>query len=106
MARNYAKEIDAVKDDVGALRSDIEKLVKTLSDDATSRSQQAMNAAKEAAAEYAAAAKDTAAEYASAAKEKTKEGVAVTEKKIEENPFTSVAAAFGVGLVLGRIMSK
>lgn len=106
MARNYAKEIDAVKDDVGALRSDIEKLIKTLSEDSKSRSQQAIDAAKQAAAEYATAAKDTASEYASVAKEKTKVGVAVTEQKIEENPFTSVAAAFGVGLVLGRIMSK
>ena len=95
MARNYADEIDAVKDDIGALRSDIEKLLKTLAKDAKAKSQETMNAARE-----------NINEYAHAAKERTKEGVAITEKKIEENPFTSVAAAFGVGLILGRIMSK
>lgn len=95
MTRDYAKEIDAVKNDVGALRSDIEKLVKTLTSDARSKGADALNSAKE-----------NINDYAHTAKEKTREGVAATEKKIEENPFTSVAAAFGVGLVLGRIMSK
>lgn len=36
---------------------------------------------------------------------KAREGAEAIESRIEENPFTSVAISFGVGLLLGRLLS-
>ncbi len=93
--RSQAAEIDAVKADLGALRADIEKLVKSMSADASAKSKQALNSAKE-----------SLNDYAEAAKARGQEGVAIAEKQIEQNPFTSVAAAFGIGLIAGRLLSR
>lgn len=37
---------------------------------------------------------------------KAKEGAEAVEAQIEEYPFTSVAISFGVGLLLGRLLSN
>ena len=36
---------------------------------------------------------------------KAREGAEAVEAQIEEHPFTSVAISFGVGLLLGRLLS-
>ena len=76
--------LDAVKEDLSALRTDLDKLVQTLGNDATKMG-------KEAWAE---------------SRKQVKNLANAAEGQIEQNPFTTMAAAFGLGLIIGRLMSK
>ena len=43
--------------------------------------------------------------YADQGRAKARQGADAVESQIEQNPFTSVAVSFGVGLLLGRLLS-
>ena len=60
---------------------------------------QAAGKIKEGAAELSGAA------YASA-NEKLKQACSQTKEVIKENPYTSIAVAFGVGAILGALLSR
>jgi len=93
--KNYESELESVRADLGALRSDVEKLVSVMTATASEKSQEALNAAKEGISGIAGTAQKSGAE-----------GMAYAETQIEKNPFTSVAAAFGVGLIIGKLLDK
>jgi ElaB/YqjD/DUF883 family membrane-anchored ribosome-binding protein len=78
------EELDLLKYDVTALRNDIKTLAATLGDEA----------------------KDRVAKAAEAARKLGQQGAQVAENQITTHPFASVAAAFGVGLLLGRLLHR
>lgn len=93
--KNYESELESVRADLGALRSDMEKLVSAMTAAASEKSQEALNAAKEGISDIAGTAQKHSAD-----------GVAYAESQIEQNPLMSVAAAFGVGLIVGKLLDK
>lgn len=93
--KNYENELESVKADLGALRLDMEKLVSAMTSAASEKSQEALSATKEGLSDIA----DTA-------QKRGADGVAYAESQIEQNPLMSVAAAFGVGLVIGKLLDK
>jgi ElaB/YqjD/DUF883 family membrane-anchored ribosome-binding protein len=94
-AGTYDDEIKALKDDLAGLRKDMQTLVKTVGEDAKSRGRETMNKAKA-----------EAGHYADEAVARGREGVAAIESHIEDRPFTSVLIAFGIGLVLGKLLDR
>lgn len=79
----FEQELDMVKADVSALRDDIKNLVAAFGKNARER---------------VASAGDTVKIY-------SKKGAVAAEHQIVEHPFTSVAVAFGTGLLLGRLLN-
>jgi len=94
-AGTYDDEIKALKEDLAGLRKDMQALVKTVSDDARSRGRETVNKARA-----------EAGRYADEALSRGRDGMAAIESHIEERPFTSVLMAFGIGLVIGKILDR
>lgn len=94
-ADNYNAEVQAIKDDIAGLRKDLQALVKTVADDQKTHGKEALDKAR---AEVN--------RLAGQARAKGSEGISAIETHIEERPFTSVLMAFGIGLVLGKILDR
>lgn len=94
-AGTYEDEIKVLKDDLAGLRKDMQTLVKTVGDDAKARGRETVNKAKA-----------EATHYADEAMSRGREGFAAIESQIEERPFTSVLMAFGIGLVVGKLLDR
>lgn len=84
MTQKSETELDAVKEDLSALRADLDKLVRALGNDATEFGREALAESRKRVQNLAGAA----------------------EAQIEQNPLTTMAGAFGLGLIIGRLMSK
>lgn len=93
--RDHAKEIDDVRADLDALRKDIGKLSDSLSSNLASNAAQAAETARA-----------RVGEAASAASDKVRAGAETVGEKVEERPLTSMAVAFGAGLVLGKLLNR
>ena len=83
-----------LQDDLDKLRKDVSQLTKDLQTMATERGRDAYNAARE----VGQGAYDTAVSAGT-------EAQAYARNQINAHPFTSVLTAFGVGLVLGKLMN-
>jgi ElaB/YqjD/DUF883 family membrane-anchored ribosome-binding protein len=94
-AGTYDDEIKALKDDLAGLRKDMQTLVKTVGEDARNRGRETVSKAKA-----------EAGRYADEAVTRGKEGMAAIESHIEDRPFTSVLMAFGIGLVIGKLLDR
>lgn len=88
-------QLDDVKEDLHALRKDVDKLLRALGSDAESLGREAFDEARK-----------RVKELASTARQRGREGVSAAETQIEQNPFTSIATAFGIGLVIGRLLNR
>ena len=104
--RNLEAEFGTLKADLDTLRKDISSLVSSFGDAATDevktrgrRARAAMGRATERAGEVW----DDATNEAS---RRGREGVAAFEQQIEERPLISVLVAFGVGLVIGKLINR
>jgi ElaB/YqjD/DUF883 family membrane-anchored ribosome-binding protein len=109
----------AIKADVEMLRADLANLKASLTDLASDtaahargrvhrageRAREAFDATKDKVRETAGAAAERGKEYYDAAADKTRAAVDTLEERIEERPLTSVGIAFGVGLLLGVLLS-
>ncbi|MGP1394869.1 MAG: DUF883 family protein [Inquilinaceae bacterium] len=93
--RNVEQELDALRGDMEKLRGDIGSLTKTL-----------RATAEQKASSMAAAAKRNVDELKSEAEVKLREGTRAVESHIEERPLSSVLIAFGVGVVIGKLMDR
>lgn len=91
MATDTERDINQLKNDLAALRNDLAALSKTLKDEATTRARRGYERAREAGEE--------AVEYA-------RSGARAVEHQIEERPLLSVLSAFGVGLLVGKLMDR
>lgn len=98
----YEKEIASIKADLGALRDDMGRLTKTISDsvaaEARTRSARLRDTAE--------SAREEIERLAAEARERGEEGMATVGRQIEERPFTSVLVAFAVGFVIGKILDR
>ncbi|MEO3433449.1 hypothetical protein [Inquilinus sp. CAU 1745] len=100
--RNLETEFDTFKADIDKLRLDISNLSKALGDTARSEVNTQAGRAKGAARDAA----DRLDEATLRARLKAREGATAIENQIEERPFTSVMVAFGIGLLLGKVMDR
>lgn len=82
------KDLEAIRGDIGAL-----------SDSLRSATGAAANSARKQVAEGAARVGETVRESAHAAQ-------AATERSIADHPMASVAMAFGIGMVIGRLLDR
>jgi ElaB/YqjD/DUF883 family membrane-anchored ribosome-binding protein len=100
--RNLEKEFDTLRADIGKLREDLASLTKHMRATAEDR----LHAAEQTAREYAHEAGERVGEAAARGRARAREGANAVENQIEEHPFTSVTMAFGIGLLIGRLMSR
>jgi len=82
------KDMDAVRADIGALTETLRSATGTLADDAVRHVTDGAARANAAVRNGAKAAHETA------------------NKNITENPLTSVAVAFGIGMVIGKLLDR
>lgn len=95
MARPLEGEFDTVRDDLTKLSNDIANLAASLKDGATDTAREQLAAARERFEQLT--------EEARTRGEEQLESLAAT---IEERPLTSVLIAFGVGIILGRLLDR
>lgn len=90
-ADSVSSDVDDLKQDVEALRQDIGQLVNSLSNAGKAKVDDGISTAKG---------------YADQAKAQMQDTREQAEGQIRENPLVAVGAAFGVGYVLGKLLSK
>ena len=104
--RNLDQELDTLRGDLGKIRDDIAALTRSLSDTAAAEAKAGGARLNRAAHDAAQTAKERAQHFADSARAQGEEGIAALEQRIEQNPFTSVLVAFGVGLVIGKLLDR
>ncbi len=91
MAANPRVDIDELKAEVSSLKSDISDIADTLrklsGDVVTDGRERLRQAGRQ-------------------SREKARETWSAVEHEIEERPLTSLAAAFGIGFVLGKLLDR
>jgi ElaB/YqjD/DUF883 family membrane-anchored ribosome-binding protein len=87
----YEKNLDQLRADFEALRSDVSSLVQTLKSDAIDQAHVGYDKLKQAGGQAA---------------DQVRVGAAAVERQIEDRPLTSVLAAFGIGFIIGKLMEK
>ena len=84
------KDVDALRDEITALRNDLSAVVHTIKDMGAERGTAAYERMQQAAGQARAQGKRAADSIADG---------------VEQKPFTSLASAFGIGLLLGLLFS-
>jgi len=100
--RDYGSEIDAIKGDLNTLKDDVQKLVQSVGNDQWESGREALERLQKTSEEARAEVNRLARE----AGVRGREGISSVENQIEERPFTSVLAAFGVGILLGKLLHR
>jgi len=90
-AREPEKYYEDLKSEVDALRKDVQAVTQTMRDLATSQTK---------------AARERVRQQAHEARERGEEALESVGPAIAERPFTSVATAFGVGLLVGALLNR
>ncbi|HET8726998.1 MAG TPA: hypothetical protein VFO41_05755 [Alphaproteobacteria bacterium] len=101
-ARNIEQEFDTLRADLDILRADIVSLTKALGENVK-------DVAREQELRARAAVRGAGTKLDEArlqARLKAREGATALEEQIEERPLTSVLVAFGLGLLLGKLMDR
>lgn len=91
MAAQNSEEVQALKDDLQTLRQDFAKLTESL---------------KKSVREDVSAGADTARASAAQFQDRAREATRGLEAEVAARPLTSVAAAFGVGFLLGKLLDR
>lgn len=84
-------DMDRLRGDLDRLRKDMEGLTRTVRDVASARGEEGMARARD---------------MVDQAKAQASDYIDTTERTVKENPLVSVAVAFGVGWVVGRLMDR
>jgi ElaB/YqjD/DUF883 family membrane-anchored ribosome-binding protein len=104
--RNLEEEFDALKAGVDTLRKDISSLVSSFGDAATDEVRTRGRRARAAVGRVTDRAGEVWDDATNEASRRGREGVAALEQRIEERPFISVLVAFGIGMVIGRLINR
>jgi ElaB/YqjD/DUF883 family membrane-anchored ribosome-binding protein len=88
---NGGASVDDLKADLSNLQSDLSSVVETLKKLATQVGEQNVGRAQKATA---------------AAKQQISDASATAEHAIVERPFASVAVAFGIGFLIGKLLDR
>lgn len=91
MAATSEKDVEKLKTEFAELKSDVSKLTETVRDISGDGLEQG---------------RDRIRRRAQRSREQAREAVDTVESEIGERPLTSVAAAFGVGFVLGKLLDR
>jgi ElaB/YqjD/DUF883 family membrane-anchored ribosome-binding protein len=100
--QNVDAELTALKGDLADLRKDLQSLVKTFKDEQKAVGKEALGRLQDGAHQ----AKAELGRLAGEAGARGRESIHALETHIEERPFTSVLAAFGIGLILGKLLDR
>lgn len=82
--KSIEKELEALKADLTSVKNDLRDLVDGLVDRAKSETD----------------------DITQSARKNIRLGVTSVEESIEQNPFTTVLVALGVGMILGKVLSR
>ena len=92
------KQNQAVSNDMGTLAEDARALMAATADVAGEKVGEARK--------RLAAALDSAKEFAGRVRDKAVEGAHAADEAVRENPYQSIGVAFGVGALLGYLVSR
>lgn len=95
-------ELDALRADMAKLRGDLSGLSDAMKEAGLRR----VEGAQETLAELAAALRDEVQGALGVARDRSKKSVEAVEHTIEEKPFLSLLTAFGVGVLLGKLLDR
>jgi len=104
--RNLEEEFDTLKASLDTLRKDISSLVSSFGDAATGEVRTRRRRARAAVGRATDRAGEVWDDATNEASRRGREGVAAVEQQIEERPFISVLVAFGIGLVIGKLINR
>jgi ElaB/YqjD/DUF883 family membrane-anchored ribosome-binding protein len=100
--RDMQKDLDAVKEDLAKLRSDIAELTQSLIDTGKNEVSTARNRVKAEARNLGRELRDTLNETG----ERGLRTVETVEQMLTEKPVISLLAAFGLGLLVGKLLER
>jgi ElaB/YqjD/DUF883 family membrane-anchored ribosome-binding protein len=104
--RNLEEEFDTLKAGLDALRKDISSLVSSIGNTATDEIKTRGRRARAVVGRLTDGAGAVWDDATNEASRHGREGVAVLEQRIEERPFVSVLVALGIGVVIGKLISR
>ena len=104
--RNLEEEFDTLKADLDTLRKDISSLVSSFGDAATDEVKTRGRRARAAVGRVTDRAGEVWDDATNEASRRGREGVAAVKQQIEERPVISLLVAFGVGLVIGKLINR
>jgi ElaB/YqjD/DUF883 family membrane-anchored ribosome-binding protein len=104
--RNLEEEFDALKVGLDTLRKDISSRVNSFGDAATDEVRTRGRRARAAVGRVTDRAGEVWDDATTEASRRGREGAAALEQRIEERPVISVLMAFGIGLVIGRLINR
>ena len=93
--RDVSKDVDAIKGDLDALRKDLSSVVESIKGAAKSRAESELDALQKRLNQLAADVQTS-----------SREGLRAVEGQIGERPLVSVAIAFALGLMLGKLFDR
>ena len=93
--QDLRKDLDAIKSDIDALRKDLVGVVDTVKGTATKRADAEIDALRKRLDKLATNVQTTG-----------REQLRAVEEQIEERPLVSLAMAFAIGLMLGRLFDR
>ncbi|MDT0634692.1 hypothetical protein [Spectribacter hydrogenoxidans] len=91
MAAQNSDEVQALKDDLQTLRQDFSQLTESLKNNLRDELGAGADAARASAAQF---------------QDRAREATRGLEAEVAARPLTSVAAAFGVGFLLGKLLDR
>jgi ElaB/YqjD/DUF883 family membrane-anchored ribosome-binding protein len=104
--RNLEEEFDTLKTGLDTLRKDISSLVNSFGDTATDEVKTRGRRARTAVGRVTDRAGEVWDDAANEASRRGRAGVAAVEQQIEERPFISLLLAFGVGLLICKLLDR
>jgi ElaB/YqjD/DUF883 family membrane-anchored ribosome-binding protein len=103
--RTLEEEFDALKAGVDTLRKEISSLVGSLGDAATDEISTRGRRARATVGRVTDRAGEVWDDATNEASRRGRDGAAAVEHQIEQRPFISVLVAFGVGVVIGKLIN-
>jgi ElaB/YqjD/DUF883 family membrane-anchored ribosome-binding protein len=104
--RNLEEEFDTLKAGLDTLRKEIRSLAGSFGDVATDEVKTRGRRARAAVGRVTDLAGEVWDDTTKQASRRGREGVAAVERQIEERPFMSVLLAFGIGVVIGKLINR
>lgn len=104
--RNLEEELDTLKAGLDTLGKDINTLVSAFGDAATDEVKTRGRRARAAVGRMNDRAGEVWDDATSEASRRGREGVAAVQHQIDERPFLSVLVAFGIGVVIGKLINR
>jgi ElaB/YqjD/DUF883 family membrane-anchored ribosome-binding protein len=104
--RNLEEEFDTLKAGLDTLRKDISSLVSSFGDAATDEVRTRGRRARTAVGRVTDRASEVWDDATDEASRRGREAAAALEQQIEKRPFISVLVAFGIGVVIGKLINR